>query len=177
MIYHASQVKGLHTLTPQISTHGKAYVYGIRSKLMAMLFGAPKDDFDLLIDGEDGKPVLYECYPDAVKKVYSGKSCQMYTLDETGFLSGMTGWEEELVCPSPVTVLKEEKIEDIYAQLMLAVRDNQCRIRFFDESEAYLSFLREELQERVDAFGITQEYMDRDSRFTQYHNKLLGRHD
>lgn len=175
MIYHASQIEGLHTLKPQVSTHGKAYVYGIRSKLMAMLFGAPKDDFDLLIDGEDGKPVVYECYPDALKKVYSGKSCQLYTLEETGFLSGMTGWEEELVCPCPVTVLKEEHIPDIYAQLMLAAGEHRCSIHLYEGSDQYLSFLREELQERVKAFGITGKYMDTDSRFTRYHNKLLGR--
>ncbi len=175
MLYHASHISGLKLLKPQVSTHGTPYVYAIKSKIMAMLFGAPKDDFDLLIDAEDGKPILYECYPDAVKKVYSEKNCSLYTLEETGFMNGMTGWDEELVCTSPVPVVSEDIVEDIYAQLMLAVREGTCMIHFFEPSEEYLSFLREELQERIDVFGISKEYMQQDIRFIRYHNRLLNR--
>ena len=108
MLYHASYISGLKELKPQVSTHGKPYVYAIRSKLMAILFGTPKDDFDLLIDAKDGKAVLYECYPDAIKQVYSGKSCSLYTVAETDSQRGMTGWGEELVCSSPAKVVLEE---------------------------------------------------------------------
>ncbi len=174
MLYHASHISGLKELRPQVSTHGKPYVYAIRSKLMAMLFGTPKDDFDLLIDVEDGKAVLYECYPDAVKKVYSGKTCSLYTLEETGFLEGVTGWEEELVCSAPVQVVAEEKVDDIYGRIMDAVQENACEIHLYERSESYLSFLRDELQARVDAFGISEEYRNRDPRFVAYHNSLLS---
>lgn len=139
-----------------------------------MLFGAPKDDFDLLIDFENGKPVLYECYPNALQTVYAGKKCSIYEVEETGFLKGMTGWEEELVCSVPVHVVHEEIVEDIYVQLMEAVQRNECIIHFFEQDDAYLSFIREELQERIDAFGITEEYMMHDARFVQYHKKLLS---
>ncbi len=174
MLYHASHISGLKQLKPQVSTHGNPYVYAIRSKLMAILFGAPKDDFDLLIDAEDGKAVLYECYPDAVKRVYSGKGCSVYTVEESGFQAGMTGWEEELVCSTPVTVVSEENIADLYREIMKATEAGICEIHYFEQSETYLSFLRDELQERVDAFGISQEYRERDSRFVQYHNSLLN---
>lgn len=175
MLYHASCVSGLKRLEPRVSTHQTPYVYAIRSKLTAMLFGAPKDDFDLLIDLEDGRPVLYECYPAALKKVYSGKQCSIYTVSENGFLTGMTGWEEELVCPTSVTVVGEEVVEDIYTQLMRASENEQCTIHFFAPEENYLSFLREELQERICAFGMTAEEMRRDTRFLLYHHKLLGK--
>lgn len=174
MLYHASCVSGLKILEPHVSTHKIPYVYAIRSKMTAMLFGAPKDDFDLLVDVENGKPVLYECYPDALKKVYSGKSCSMYTVEETGFLKGVTGWDEELVCPSPVHVVREEKIEDIYVQLMRAFQEKKCIIHFFEQDEAFQTFIREELQERIQAFGITEEYMMHDARFVQYHKQLLS---
>lgn len=174
MLYHASCTAGLKILEPHISTHKKPYVYAIKSKLTAMLFGAPKDDFDLLIDVENGKPVLYECYPDALKKVYSKQKCSLYTVEETDFLKGMTGWEEELVCPFPVAVVHEEVIEDLYTQIMLAFHKNQCVIHFFEQSDEFLSFIREELQERIDAFGITEAYMMRDERFIKYHKKLLS---
>ena len=174
MLYHASNISGLKELKPQVSTHGKPYVYAIRSKLMAILFGAPKDDFDLLIDGESGKAVLYECYPDAIKQIYSGKSCSLYTVEETGFQMGMTNWDEELVCSSTVPIVSEEVIEDLYLQIIDAVKEDSCEIHFYEQNENYLSFLRDELQERVDAFGITEEYRKNDSRFVQYHNRLLN---
>lgn len=174
MLYHASCVSGLKVLEPHISTHKQPYVYAINSKLTALLFGAPKDDFDLLIDFENGRPIVYECYPNALQTVYSQKSCSVYTVEETGFLKGMTGWDQELVCPSPVPVVCEERVNDIYEEILLALHNNQCVIHFFEESDAFLSFLKDELQERVTAFGITPEYRSRDERFTKYHNKLLG---
>lgn len=173
MLYHASKLHDLNELKPHISTHGKAYVYAIRSELMAMLFGTPKDDFDVLIDAENGKVVLHECYPDALKTVYEGKSCSLYTVEEANFQEGLTGWDEELVCSVPVTVQSEKRIEDIYKQLMAEVEKENCEIHFFERSEEYLSFLRDELQERVDAFGIDEEYRKKDSRFIKYHNQLL----
>lgn len=174
MLYHASNISGIKVLKPQISTHQKPYVYAIRSRLMAMLFGTPKDDFDLLIDAQDGKPVLYECYPDAFKSVYAGKSCSIYTVEEAGFLQGVTGWEEEWVCPNAVPVVQEEGVEDIYAQLMLAFQAGECIMHPFTQNEKYLAFIREELQKRVEAFGISEEYRQKDQRFVQYHNKLLS---
>ena len=174
MLYHASNISGIKELKPQVSTHGKPYVYAIRSKLMAILFGAPKDDFDLLIDSENDVTTLYECYPNAVKTIYFGKKCSLYTVEEVGFQSGMTGWDEELVCSTPVTVVSEENIEDIYGKLMDAIREGICEIHFYEQSEKYLSFLRDELQERVDAFGISEEYTKKDPRFVRFHNNLLN---
>lgn len=173
MLYHASKTAGLNELKPCISTHGKPYVYAIRSKLMAILFGAPKDDFDLLMDAQNGKVILYECYPDALKTIYAGKSCSLYTVEETNFQEGMTGWDEEWVSSVPVAVREEKRIQDIYQQLMAEFQAGNCEIHFFEQSEEYLSFLRDELQERVDAFGIDQEYRKKDRRFIQYHNQLL----
>ncbi len=86
----------------------------------------------------------------------------------------MTGWDEELVCSSPAKVVLEENIPDIYMEIMKAIGEGICEIRSYERSEAYLSFLRDELQERVDAFGITEEYRKQDPRFVQYHNSLLN---
>lgn len=68
MLYHASQQSGIKELVPQTSTHGKRYVYAINHRLTAILFGAPKDDFDILLDEVDGKPAIFECYPNALRK-------------------------------------------------------------------------------------------------------------
>ena len=103
---------------PHASTHGTPYVYAINNRLTALFFGAPRDDFDLLLDEEEGRPVVYECYPNALERVYSGKPCSLYTLGEEGFLAFQTGWEPELVCPEPAAVVREERIGDILEEIL-----------------------------------------------------------
>lgn len=172
-VYHASPTPGLRTLVPHVSTHGRAYVYAIDSRVTALLFGAPKDDFDLLIDTERARPVVCECYPEALRKVYAGKSCSLYTLCGEGFLSGQTGWEAELVCEHPVVVLQEERIADLYRQILLAAQQNECTIRYYSEERAYQQMLKDELSERIAAFGITDEQRRQDPRFQKYFDKLF----
>lgn len=45
----------------------------------------------------------------------------------------------------------------------------------FSEDEGYLSMLRDELSERIDALGISEEQMDGDERFQTFLSALLGR--
>ena len=47
-MYHVSATHKIKELKPHISTHGKSYVYAIDNLVAALLFGAKKDDFDLL---------------------------------------------------------------------------------------------------------------------------------
>ena len=73
MLYHVSKNGGIQVLSPQVSSHGMAYVYAIENLTTALLFGARSDDFDFLIDENDlGIPELYECYPGAFNDVYNG---------------------------------------------------------------------------------------------------------
>jgi len=79
MLYHVSATPGLTVLTPRVSSHGKAYVYAIDNLVTGLLFGARHDDFDFLLDTDaNGTPEIYECYPDAFRKVYQGKTCSVY---------------------------------------------------------------------------------------------------
>ena len=173
MLYHASKQAGLKELRPQISTHGKAYVYAINNRLTALLFGAPKDDFDILMDESNGTPVIYECYPDALKSVYWGKSCSLYSLSEDGFLANRTGWDPELVCERAVSVVCEERIENIYEEIIRAIQAGGCIFHPYSEDTEYQDFLRDELSERIKQFGITEAQMQADPRFELYFNRLL----
>ena len=175
MLYHASKIRGMRTIEPHISTHGKAYVYAIRNQVTAVCFGAPKDDFDLLMDNQDGKTVLYECYPNAVERVYSGSSCSLYTIKEDGFLQGQTGWDEELVSENSVDVLQEQIIPDIYEYLLRATANEECKINLFSEDEEYISMLRDELSERIKIYGLSTKQMDSDWRFQMFLSKILNR--
>ena len=173
MLYHASDVVGLNILEPHVSTHGKPYVYAINSRITALLFGTPKDDFDILIDVKDGKTIIYECYPKALEKVYAGKDCFLYMVSEEGFLSGQTGWDAEMVCPTSVKVEHEEKIYDMYKSIIEATDNGFCEINYYSDNEDYQAFLREELSERIASWNITDEMMKKDVRFELYFNKLL----
>ena len=173
VLYHSSAVHGLKILLPHVSTHGRRYVYAIDGKITSVLFGAPKDDFDLLTDQDGGVPVVYECYPGALQSVYGGRSCSVYEVGGEGFLSGVTGWSKEFVCERPVPVLREDMIPDIYALLTDAALREECVIHRYSADAEYIAMLREELSERVRAFGLTRRKMENDPRFGRYFPWLL----
>ncbi len=175
MLYHASQQSGIKELVPQTSTHGKKYVYAINNRLTAILFGAPKDDFDILLDEVDGKPVIFECYPNALRKIYFEKNCYLYVLNEEGFFSNQTGWKPELVCEHSVPVVSEEKIENIYNVIIASIHTGDCIFHEYSTDDEYQAFLKDELSERVRHLGITDEQMDTDPRFELYFNSLVER--
>lgn len=175
MLYHASQTPGLTELIPHRSTHKIPYVYAIRTRVTALCFGAPKDDFDLLMDEEKGIPELWECYPGAFQRVYGGKSCSLYAVSEEDFLEGQTGWEPELVCPHAVTVVREEKIPDLFAALRSAADQGLCTLHEYSEDAEYQAMLREELGSRIRSYGLTQVQLDQDPRFVQFLNQILRR--
>ena len=175
MLYHASQQSGIKELVPQMSTHGRKYVYAINNRTTAILFGASKDDFDILLDEADGKPVIFECYPNALRKIYLKKTCYLYVLREEGFLSNQTEWEPELVCEHSVPVVSEEKIENIYNEIIASIHMDSCIFHAYSTDKEYQMFLKDELSERVRHFGITDEQIDADKRFELYFNSLLER--
>lgn len=168
MLYHASKETGLKYLEPRLSTHGKSFVYAIRNKITAVLFGAPKDDFDLLIDEIDGIPHLYECYPNAADRIYSGKKCSLYAVGEEGFLTNVTGWDPELVCEHTVPVIREEYIDDIFSYLNHAAAESKCVIHRYSEEQTYQSMLREELEERIAYFGLSEDDIRKDPRIAHF---------
>lgn len=49
-----------------------------------------------------------------------------------------------------------------------------CVLHFYAEDAAYQAFLREEIGERVTAFGLTKEQMNADGRFARWFLPLLG---
>lgn len=79
-------------LFPHVSSHNKAYVYAIENYVTGLLFGVKQDDFDFCIStDEKGLTTVYECYPDAFKSIYQGKSCSVYVVDDEGLLTIMDG--------------------------------------------------------------------------------------
>lgn len=155
MLYHVSNIRGLKVLEPRVSTHGKPYVYAINNMVTALLFGASKDDFDFLMDeNELGIPVVYECYPDAFEKIYSDKSCSVYGIDESGFMSGKTGWNPELVNENEVKVLYEINIDNLYEKLIEEENNGRLIINRFENLNEYKKIISNHIVDRLIRFEI-----------------------
>lgn len=175
MLYHVSKTAGLKTLQPHISTHKKAYVYAIENMVTGILFGAKHDDFDFIIStDENNVPSIYECYPDALKKVYQGKECSVYEVSDEGFQRGMTSWSPELVCENEVGVLNEIVIEDLYNRLIEEEQNGNLHIYKYEFSDEYRKKISAHIVDRIIRFEMNlDKCMEQDERFLTYYKELI----
>lgn len=170
MLYHVSKTAGLTVLTPQRSTHGKAYVYAVETLPLGLLFGAPHDDFDFIIDEEGGVPIVTECYPDAFRAAFQGKGCSIYEVDETGFQRGMTTWEPELVCESEVAVLRETAVDDLYARLLQEEARGSLLVQRYEDAPEYKRCIAAHIVDRLIRFDAVET---ENERLRRHYGRIL----
>ena len=154
MLYHVSETENLSVLVPHVSTHGTPFVYATADICIALLFGAPKDDFDLFIDFADGKAVVCECYENAFKNVYENKKCSVYQVEDTTFIKDATGWPPELVSKEPVPVVNEYKVDNLYHVLMQEVENGNILLSLYDNSIEYRKKISNHIVDRLIRFEI-----------------------
>jgi len=140
----------------------------------ALLFGAPKDDFDFIMDiNEEGIPEIYECYKNAFEIIYIGKSCSIYEIDEAGFIKGITGWEPEYVSENEVEVLSEIIVEDLYGRLCEEERKGNLIVHRFDDTDEYKRMISNHIVDRLIRFSI----LDRpfiEERLLRHFGKIIN---
>lgn len=136
-------------MKPQSSTHKKPYVYATENIVTGLLFGAPHDDFDFIIDEENGTPVIMECYPNAFYQIFKDKSCSVYEIDEDGFMRGMTPWAPELVSETEVKVIRESIVKDLYSSLLEEEAGGNLVIRRYEEKMDYKHTISEHIVDRL----------------------------
>lgn len=168
MLYHSSPTPNIKVLTPRPSTHGKPYVYAIDNIVTSLLFGVKNDDFDFSVStDEDGKPIITECYPNAMETIYSGKSCSVYELPDDGFLRGMTGWEAELVSESEVMVAAEITVPDVLERLLFEEKQGNLEIRRY--SAEIEPEIIDHITDRLKRFSVNiTQFIESDQRFQRY---------
>lgn len=154
MLYHASRTENLKVLIPKASTHGTPLVYATDNRSLALLFGASKDDFDLLIDLTEGKIVVFECYENAFKEIYEQKSCSLYQMESSAFVKNKTGWSGEFVSTEPVQVMKECKIENLYSAVMQEVKNGNILLYTYSHSIEYKRIISNHIVDRLIRFEI-----------------------
>lgn len=175
MLYHVSPTRGLKTLQPHSSTHGKAYVYAIDNLVTGMLFGAKKDDFDFMLSTDaQGTPMLYECYPDAFRHIYQGKSCSVYCVEDSGFQRGLTGWEPELVSENAVEVLQEIVVDDLYQRLLTEEQNGTLKVFRYAFNDAYRRCIADHILDRLIRSEMDLTHcMETDVRFATYYQDMI----
>lgn len=176
MLYHVSPVSDLKILKPRISTHGKPYVYAIRNISTGLLFGAKWDDFDFIVSTDkNGVAAVYECYPNAFMRIYKGKKCSLYIVDDDSFHEGRTSWSAELVSEYPVPVRAEIKITDLYERLIKEESLGHLKIYKYRFNTAYKEKITTHITDRLKRFNIDlDECLEwDDKRFSIYHRKII----
>lgn len=161
MLYHVSKTPNLKILKPQVSTHKKAYVYAVENIVTGLLFGAPHDDFDFIINEENGAPVITECYPDAFALIFKDKTCSVYEVDDEGFMRGMTSWSPELVSKNEVNVIREIKVKDIYARLIDEEALGNLIVRRYENTADYKGIISEHIVDRLIRFDAVYTESER----------------
>ncbi len=175
VLYHVSPAPGIRVLRPGVSSHGKAYVYAIDNMTTALLFGAPHDDFDLMLDADEaGRPEIHECYPDAFRTVYQGRRCSLYEVDETPFRRGVTGWEPELVCETEVSVLRETPVEDLYALLQEREAQGELLVLRYRDEPDYKRRVAEHVVDRLIRFDLLERFETADPRGQRYYGGIVS---
>lgn len=170
MLYHISKTPGLKVLKPHISTHKKPYVYAIENVVTGLLFGAPHDDFDFIITGENGVPVIMECYPGAFQSLFQGRACSIYEIPEEGFLRGMTSWTPELVSENEVPVIREISVDDLYLRLLDEEARGDLIIRRYEDNADYKRVIAEHIVDRLIRFDVVYSESE---RLKKHYGKLI----
>lgn len=173
MLYHVSPNAGLKTLHPHESSHKKAYVYATENIIVGLLFGVKWDDFDVSTD-ENGLTTVYECYPDAFRNIYQGKSCSVYVVDDEGFQRGLTSWDEELVCDKEVEVQNEITIIDLYERLIEEESLGNLVIQRYKFNDDYRKKISAHVIDRFIRFDIDLNHcLKGDIRFSTYYKGII----
>lgn len=157
-------------MKPQYSTHKKPYVYATENIVTGLLFGASHDDFDFMIDEEDGRPVVIECYPNAFYQIFKDRACSVYEVAEDGFMRGMTPWTPELVSENEVKVIRETIVEDLYSRLLEEEAQGNLAIRRYKENADYKHIVSEHI---VDRLIRSDAVYTEDKRIKEHYGKLI----
>lgn len=122
MVYHGTQVKGIRLLMPHLSLHGEPYVYFTADPAVAAIYtihavSKPYAWYPYGY-GEDGIPVYYEYYRDALRDVYEGKAGYLYTCEALPKSCAPILEGREWRAAKPVPVDGCIPLLDVYAALL-----------------------------------------------------------
>lgn len=181
-VYHGSHIPNLKVIKRNESTHKKKWVYGVYSKVVAIIFSSPMHSdlyYYLSGNGKTTKITLVERKPGMFRKIFN-TSGSIYTLSSKNFLEGQTGWSAEVVSNYDEKVLKEEFIPNLYDELIKASKNKDIDLYLYpnrpkhiplDNSDLISKFAKYDKNSRIVAAFI-QIYPElKDKLYKEIENK------
>ena len=155
VLYHISGVGGLKQLDPSPNGRGNTWVYATKYSHIALLFGGDWSDNDFILKTkENGKISFSETYPNAFDDIYTGKSCYLYEIEDSGFSSGRTTFSLEIVSEKPARVLKETKVDDVKKALLDEVAKGSIELKFYEKTLEYRQMVSNHMINLIIKFDI-----------------------
>ncbi len=168
--YHGSPKGNIKQLKPQVSTHGKEYVYLSTNEVVATLYTVSNNFYTYGFDEASGVPVYTEYFPGALKEIYCGKVGHMYRCSVDKPVFNPTNIGCAFVCQEPVDVIDEIKIQDVYKRLMEFVDGGLLILRRYEElSEKHIQFIEEQIENEI----IDKELGQGDTEYSKFIRKYF----
>lgn len=168
LVYHASHTQGLTRLTPQVSTHGQAWLYATDDPAMSAIFLTRTDDFVCASGLFDGLPCIVERFAGAFNHAYAGIKGSIYVLPGDTFVAGQTDWEGEWISSEAVIPQGEIDIVDAKAHLLGLAADGRLSITYYPERLHGIPDDDEDLVQKAVAWKDLE-------KIERYHPHLLSR--
>ena len=135
ILYHGSEQENLSVIKPNISTHGKKYVYATKYWNIALVFLSRWNDF-LLTLGTDIvnnklKITLVERHKNIVEKIYSKKSGVIYKLNSENFRQEKDMWEFEYISEHDEKPISCKIIKNILDEIVTLNKNGEIQIFYY----------------------------------------------
>lgn len=176
-VFHASQLQGLATIQPNVSSHNRPWVYATKDLVIAAAFlSTTGGDFTCAVGRDEASNKIFICerFPGAFDLRYAGVKGSIYVLPGEPFVEGKTQWEEEVVAEGTVRPLREIPVADAREFLLGLVSTGQLRLCYHPEKIAHIPTDDEDLVFRA-AIWHAQFGEKILAQVQQYHPALLAR--
>ncbi len=158
ILYHGSPVGGLVALKPQISEHGKPYVYFSTNPNVALLYAVkpvPKP-YSFYPFGFDtaGNPVYSEYFENAFSVLYKGKTGYLYECSGLEKMENPTHISSAYTTEAAVLIDRVTKIPDLYSYFKKQEEQGRFSVKSFSKiGEKEMQFARKAVQKEMEACG------------------------
>lgn len=149
MLYHGTDNGSIRQLRPLISEHGKPYIYFAENMVVAAFYtvhrvARPYNWFPYGF--QNGIPVYYEYYPDALRDVYGGRTGYLYCCEESPDMKNPTSIHGAFVCEHPVEPKAVLPINDLLSWFLEKEANGACKIARYDPNRNIEPMIRSEIQ-------------------------------
>ena len=175
MLYHASPIPHIETLTPHISNHGKPLIYFSqkRENVLVYLCNAVEKccrENGFVHNGiyrkwgsygfnSEGILVLDEYWLNATMETYKGQAGYIYSVEENKDFSDLEGIPFAKISQNPVKVMDCEYIPDAYSALLQAGSEGKIILtKYEDNSPKKLEWIRRATLEEYNDKDCGEEY-------------------